>query len=143
MSNLQKADPQERRKAIILVLLTTIAAAILVVPTTSRLNALRDWLTEDPSQTQVRFRYVAAALSVGLAVPIVWFSIYSWRLAGRIRRAGQFPPPGLRVLRDTVIVRGARAHRRAAFLQLLSVLLILSTVGFIAALWWLVQILQR
>ena len=127
----------------IMILLAAAAGPVFIFSVVSRLDAIRDWLAEDPSQAHERFRYVAAALSLGLAVPILWFSIDSWVLAGRIRKAGRFPPPGMRVGRDTVIAHGPQAQRRATFLQWLVIVLVLSTAGFIAALWRLVGIFER
>ncbi|MCU0959433.1 MAG: hypothetical protein MUF48_04950 [Pirellulaceae bacterium] len=55
------------------------------------------------------FDALAWVCSVPLFVLAAWCAV----LTGRIRRSGCFPPPGMRVLRDTVCRRGAAAQRIA------------------------------
>ena len=58
-----------------------------------------------------------------LLSPAIGAAIYLLLLANRIARAGRFPPPGLAVVRDTPILEGAAARRRAWILRLGSLLL--------------------
>ena len=62
-------------------------------------------------------------------------SVYLWRLGAHIQAIAQFPLPGTRVIRDTVIVRGDVARRRGKLLQRIGAVLLLSALGMFAA-WW-------
>jgi len=60
------------------------------------------------------------------AIPFsVGIPIYCLRVAVKIRRSGQWPPPGMRMPARTRIVRGARAKLNAALLLFLGAIAIL------------------
>lgn len=69
-------------------------------------------------------------------------AVYCWRLGARIVRSSRFPPPGMRVIRDTVVLHGQQAWRRGRALQALAVILVLTVVGFSMVLWRLVALLE-
>jgi hypothetical protein len=60
---------------------------------------------KDPVEGFRRFRWVMIGIGASLIPVAVYFAI----LAARIIRSGQFPYPGMKLLRDTKIVRGTRA----------------------------------
>src|ERR1700730_1638195 len=60
---------------------------------------------KDPVEGFRRFRWVMIGIGASLIPVAVYFAI----LAARIIRSGQFPYPGMKLLRDTQIVRGTRA----------------------------------
>ena len=79
---------------------------------------LRVYLSiREPVEAFRRFRWVMIGIGAGL-VP---FAAYLAIIAARIIRSGQYPYPGMKVWRDTRIVRGTRALVRGwtmAFLAL-------------------------
>ena len=61
------------------------------------------------------------------------FGVYVWRLAARVQAALRFPPPGLTVVRDTVILVGQAAVRRAYVLRVIGVLLVVAGASLVLA----------
>jgi len=55
-----------------------------------------------------------------LLAPLLALAVYLWALGGRVVRAREFPPPGLRVIRDTPIVTGERAVSRGRLFKVLA-----------------------
>jgi hypothetical protein len=112
--SVQRADPAARRRAIGIV----IAMAILG---TAGCIALDTWL-DDLRELEARaaraalLQWLAGATAVtALTTTIV--GIYLWRLGRRIVTALHFPPPGMPVIRDTVILQGKPARIRGLLIQ--------------------------
>jgi len=124
------ADPKARRVALALVLAGLVAGGTAVL----WLNRYQDDLLrlarkDRPVAVAKALRLanaVALAGGAGLVAAGVWFAV----LGRRICSAGRFPPPGMRVVRDTPVRTGAAARRLAALATAAAVLLILcGTVG--------------
>lgn len=62
-----------------------------------------------------------------MPLPILGFAAYLVWVASRVRDSARFPPPGMSVVRDTVVLAGDAALRRARILIIQAVLL--SVVG--------------
>jgi hypothetical protein len=75
---------------------------------------------KDPVEAFRRFQWVMIVIGAGL-VP---FAAYFALLAARIIRSGQFPYPGMKVWRDTRIVRSTKARVRGWTFAFLAVLLL-------------------
>src|SRR5688572_19353929 len=75
----------------------------------------------DPGASTKRARVAFLALAALLLAPLLAFAVYLWSLGGRVLRAQEFPPPGLRVIRDTAVLTGARAVSRGRLLKVLAV----------------------
>jgi hypothetical protein len=104
-----RGDPTLRRRTLLVlpVLLALGVVALATAPRASRLLIL--WLQQAPD---ARERAVLAML--GFAAP---FTLIAWLMGvGTVRRAVQtlrarrFPPPGMRVARDTPVLRGRTAR---------------------------------
>lgn len=139
---MQRADPRARRAALIVVAAMLPVGLPLVWLTRSSLPFVGDWLTEDPARTLPRLRILALALSVALAVPTVALTAFLWRVGASIVQAERFPPPGVAMTRDTVVMRGAAARRRGRTIQLLAAAMALAAAGLIVVLWRLVAMLD-
>lgn len=79
--------------------------------------ALTAWIGED---ADVRLRIVIVTMTAVTAGPLLAFAVFMWRLGRRVIGAGRYPPPSLRVVRDTPIVTGQDAVRRGKLLQWLA-----------------------
>ena len=115
---IQKADPRARRTAIVTLGLATLAGLVLMLVVESQLSAWLEWITEDPEQMDDRLVLCGWGLALGVVVPMLLLAAYLWRLGSRIVHSGVFPPPGIRVVRDTRVLFG----RRAADASCLSIL---------------------
>jgi len=132
VKEIQRADPQLRKRALVMVLVIAVAGAVALLILQGVLADLRMLRGNDFERARdalaAAFLWSIAASAL-LTVPA---GIYLWRMGSRIRSALQFPPPGLRVIRDTVVVHGEPAARRGRALQGLAVLLVLSMGALLA-----------
>jgi len=88
-------------------------------------------------------RLVGVLLTVGTSVPLLAFAGYLRHLAGRVRRTGQYPPPGLRMIRPRAPVTGLAARRRMQVLHTLAWTLAAAAVMLAILLWRLLFLLTR
>jgi hypothetical protein len=142
MTQIERADPRTRRWAVALVALGAAGGLLAFLVAESRLPALHAWITEDPAQVQTRLKLIASGLAAAVAVPTLLLAAYYWRLGGRVIRSNRFPPPGMRVIRDTVIWHGESARRRGRILQGLAVILSFVVGGFVTILWRLISLFR-
>ena len=139
MNEIQRADPLARRKAALVV-----ACGLLVGLLAEFYRpALLDWIIRDPEQIDSRLRLVFAVLAVAFVVPLLGFGACFWRLGDRIVRAERFPPPGLAVTTDTVVLRGNFARRRGRLAQLVAGIFVLAAPAVAIILWRLISLLRR
>jgi hypothetical protein len=94
--------------------------------------ALLAWVAADP---QPRARLLLGAVGVVAVVPLLAFAAYVWRIGARTLEAGQFPPPGVRVVRDTPIVTGRPAIMRGRLLRAFALAFAGGAVALALALW--------
>jgi hypothetical protein len=72
----------------------------------------RSWLLEERGAGRIPSRAICLGFLglVGLlAVPVIYVGLNVIRLSTRVIAHQQFPPPGMKVVRDTRILRGSRA----------------------------------
>lgn len=124
IEKLERADRKERIRWFIILLVMALAGAAAIVwlgPTlTGRLESA------EPEKT---LRVVVMALSI-LFIPVAVFGLTIVLLGRRTLSSERFPPPGVKVIRDTVVLEGREARRRGYILTVLgSLLIILSLYG--------------
>ncbi len=139
MEEVQRADPRARRRALLTVACATVAGLTLIALAERYRPVLEDWVTRDPDQFRARLGF--ATLAVALSGPLLGGAAYYWRLGRRIVRAETFPPPGLAVVRDTVVMHGRAARRRGRLIQLIAAALALVACAIPAMLWRLASLL--
>jgi hypothetical protein len=141
VKEIQKADPQARRRAILILTLGTVIGCVLILLLEHHGPALRDWITQDPEKLAARAQS-GLLISIALvSVPLLAFAAYLWRLGSRIARAERFPPPGLTVVRDTPVLRGRPARRRGRLAQALAGCLAFMACALPVVFWWLLKML--
>jgi hypothetical protein len=69
-------------------------------------------------------------MSLG-SLPILGLAVYQIILARRILKSGRFPPPGMKVIRDTKIQTGAKAKKVAISLIVLSSIIIVIILSLV------------
>ena len=112
-----KADPRTRRRAMVLVLCAMAAGLALIVWGLPRYKNYVEGLDWQAALNTIR--YTLAALFL-LVLP---GGAYLFHLGGRVMKAGQYPPPGMKVFRDTAITTGSAARRRAVSILVLAALM--------------------
>jgi formate hydrogenlyase subunit 3/multisubunit Na+/H+ antiporter MnhD subunit len=137
VNEIQKADPEARRRAMLVVVFGAAIGALLIAGFGYFRGSLHEWLVSDPAETAFRARVVICAAAFLLAAPLIAFAVYLWLLGVRVARARQFPPPGLRVVRDTPVVAGHGAVTRGQAMQVLAVCLGVGAAVVCLFFWWL------
>ena len=110
----QRADLRLRRAA-------DLSFAALVVACALSLWALQGWLAGMAhAASPVAQRQLLGAFTglIGVScVLVLTLAAYLRRTGARVLAAAHFPPPGMRVIRDTTIVQGSAALRRGRVMQ--------------------------
>jgi hypothetical protein len=137
MSDIQNADPRLRRRTISLLfaLAATVAIALPLVPTLNLQAAKPAWANVRASQLWAAVATVLVLSAAGMGAQIS-------ALGRAIRRTGQFPLPGQRVMRDTVILTGDAACNRGRILQGLGGAICLVACGLALVAWRIYEALQ-
>jgi len=133
--DVRQADPGFRRLAIVVLIAGVCAGGVLIGAVDRYRDTLADWVRADSSRLAQRLELIFVAFTVLLVAPLVAVAAYLSSLGGRTVRAGEYPPPGSRVIRDTPIVRGGEALARGRTLQGLAALLSAASVVIGLLLW--------
>ena len=131
------ADKTQRR-LVLLVAVVAIAAAVVLIGVLKRqVDVLREAPDDELWQAAEKTLRLTALFSgvgtAGFAGMGFWF----WWLGRKIIRAGRYPPPGMKVVRDTPVRTGAAAARLAIAAQITGLLL---AVAGTAATWYLYRL---
>ena len=89
---------------------------------------LLTWAAEGVETAILRINIAIGSLFL-LAVPIVFTSRTIWKVGQDAVRTQSFPPPGMKVVRDTVVVTGVKAACRGKLFQAFSVLLVVLSLA--------------
>jgi hypothetical protein len=117
-----KADPQYRRKVLLFgftLALLAFGGALWGLP------FLEEHVRRLAFADAINFLQALVAV---LFVPLLPAAYYTYRFARRIQTSGQFPTPGAKVIRDTEILVGGPARRKASYLIAFSVVLVLAAM---------------
>jgi hypothetical protein len=131
----QRADPRLRRRALAALAVIAVGGAVALVLLQGVLADLRQLRGNDFARARDALAALFLYSIAGSALLTTSVCVYLWRMANRIRDTLQFPPPGTRVIRDTIVLRGEQAARRGRLLQWLACLLVISVIGLLAAAW--------
>jgi hypothetical protein len=142
MTSVRKADPAWRRRVLVLAAIGASIAALLIGALGRYRTALVDWIIADPAATADRVGLVVAVSMVVSLGPLLGFAASIWAVGGRAVRSREFPPPGLRVIRDTRVITDDAAVRRGHVLRLLAVSCALAGVGVGVFLWHLQSLIN-
>jgi hypothetical protein len=129
---IQRADPQLRRIAGLVFVALVVAGSVVLL-------ALQSWLSgvaqAAPSTARTQLLIAFGGLVAISCVTLLAFAVCFWRTAGQVLATQQFPPPGMRVIRDTPVLRGAAAMRRGRILQSIGGVLVLCGVALAVGAW--------
>jgi hypothetical protein len=140
MIDIRRADPTARRQALMIVILGALAGTLLLLAFMYYRGQRLDWLRFQLGEHVAIMLLLAAAL---LCVPLLALAAYLWLLGAHVIKTGVFPPPGLRVIRDTAVVTGSSAVLRGRGLKVLAVCLGAISGVFGMMLWWLARVFNE
>lgn len=105
-----RADPALRRKALLILVGGALAGTAVIG---FGLPALQAWATEQIAAGRLGIRrlicFGMGPVIVALASGVIASGLNMIHIGRRVLAAERFPPPGLRVLRDTPVIDGPRA----------------------------------
>jgi len=123
-----RADKEFRKRFVVFLILIIIVFAFAILSMKSHLDQMGELRRENPG---LAGKKVILLLKwwMGLgSLPILGFGVYQILIARRILKSGQYPPPGLKMLRDTKIQTGAKAKKVAISLIALSSIVIVIVI---------------
>lgn len=138
MADVQAADPAARRRvAVVLLIGTGIGAGAIFY-----FSELLAGATDDPELAMERLKLIVKSLYI-LAIPALWFAVQIWRMASLTVAAKRYPPPGVAVVRDTRVVTGPDAVRRAFAARVVAALVLGTSVLLPTVLMMLVTAVEQ
>ncbi|NIM52785.1 MAG: hypothetical protein GTO22_26660 [Gemmatimonadales bacterium] len=138
-----RADRTLRTLTVIGIAVAVFVGVIAIVYTESFLRDMRELAQVSPREAAERVGLVLRVVTTTAAVVPIAVGIYLIRVALLTWRAGEFPPPGTRVLRDTTVTTGPNTRRWAVFTFIVAVMLLLSGIAVTLVIWDLVADLLR
>lgn len=112
-----------------------LVGAILLLLLERFRDRLLAWAARDPARVSGRSAIVLLVIAVLGAVPTLGMGLYLWRLGSRTIREGRYPPSGVRMLRDTIVVRGRPAVWRGGVARVLGGALLVAALALLFFLW--------
>ena len=126
---LLQPDAAARRRAVLAIFLCAAAGVLAYYWANTWLGSWRESLKEDPESALQQMRILLDWLALANAVFIVVVSGYLAYFAYRIRTAGRYPPPGVKVVRPTRVQKGPDARIAARMTILIALLLLVLGMG--------------
>lgn len=142
MTEVRRADPAARWTAALVLVAGTCVGTLLLVAFTRYRTPLSAWVPADPGSLPPRVKLALLLPAALLLAPLLALAAYLWVLGGKVVRAREFPPPGLRVIRDTPIVTGERAVSRGHLLKVLALGCCIACAVLAVLLWRFGQLLS-
>jgi hypothetical protein len=122
------ADKEFRKRFIIFLGLIAIVFVVAILSMKNYLDQIAEQTRGNPDLA-VEKVVVLLKWWLGLgSLPILGFGLYQILLARKVLKTGQFPPPGMKVVRDTKIRTGNKAKKAAISLIVLSSIIIAITI---------------
>jgi hypothetical protein len=122
------ADKEYRKRFIIFLVLIVMVFVVTILSMKSYLDQMAQLRRENPDLA-VEKVLVLLKWWMGLgSLPILGLAVYQILLARRVLKSGQFPPPGMKVVRDTKIRTGGKARKVACSLIVLSSIIVMITL---------------
>ena len=125
------ADKNLRKKFFIFLGLSVIAVFIIVTYFNGYLEQIKQAFKENPEVAFKKSMFVLKTTLSFVSLLLVMAGIYSMSLARRTLKSGQYPPPGMKVIRDTRLRTGTQAKRAGISLIALSCILIIFACFFL------------
>ena len=121
---IDKADRQIRKRMILLVVVEILLGLVLILWFYTYLETLLTIGAEAPETAMNKVLNLLGIVLTIVAISLIGFSFYILKVAFMVFRSSRFPPPGMRVIKDTRVVEGRKARFRAVLFLLISALMI-------------------
>jgi hypothetical protein len=138
---IQPPDPRARRNAAVLVLVFTLLGTVAYFATNRFVADLKELAWVDPGLAVEQAGMAIKLLALTLGVFLAGFSAWLFHFSLRSDRAGCFPPPGTRLIRERTILTGEPARARARLGYVLAAVIAAAAVALPAYLWHTIDLL--
>jgi hypothetical protein len=138
-----RADSTLRGLTFIGVVVVLMAGVTGLVFAASFLRDVKELARESPFEAATRVGLVLKLVAVAAGVIPIAVGAYLARVAILTWRSSEFPPPGTRVLRDTMVTAGPSSRRWAVFAFVVALILLLGGILVPLVTWNLVENLLR
>jgi hypothetical protein len=138
VSDIQRADPWARGAALVIVVVAFVIGGIAVPLANLFGPALDAWFAAD---LENRAAGVLRLVAVFVSGSATLAAAYIWWVGHRIVRSRRYPPPGLRVLHDTVVLTGDTAESRGRLMRMIALAIGISGILLAGFVWRLVSLL--
>ena len=108
-----KADKKLRNRTLIFILILIILVFIFHIFYNQFLSGIKNLAEESPEMAINKILITLKILMVAMCIIFAAFTIYCFHISLLIYKSEQFPPPGMRVIKDTVLITGEKAKVRA------------------------------
>lgn len=123
------ADKDLRRKFIVFLIFSVIVILLAAPYFNDYMQQIKQISSPDLALRKLMF---LLKITLGFVFLILAsLGIYSAIIARKVLKSGQFPPPGMKVVRDTTLRTGAQAKMAAIFLLILSCVLVSFALFFL------------
>lgn len=124
------ADKRHRRLALVAGVLMALVGLLLLAILYGHLHEIRKLATGNRPAAEQKLLGLAKVVGWAGGLSLAGMGVWFWRLGRRINRSARFPPPGMKVIRDTRLRTGASARARANLAQAVALLCVVAgTVG--------------
>ena len=123
-----KTDKDFRKKVLLITLLLVVAGIIFILCFQNYLTGLRSLAEEYPELALQRIINSMKIIIFSVMIIYAGAGIYFLRLGILTIKASQFPPPGIKVIKDTRLIEGKNAVRKGIIIIILSMLFIISGI---------------
>lgn len=121
------ADPREKRKVAVLGVLGALLPIALGMSDDYVKRLLKVWFSQLTRSQALDYLHIAGSvLPFITALPLVAGSLYFFRHGRRIFRAGRWPLPDEKLIRDTRVVRGRESRKHAYHQFIIATIMFLS-----------------
>jgi len=138
MPDIQPADPEARRKAIALLLVMCVLLLPLLWWLNANLASLESWIAQPEEAAEHAVLAIALLVASGVILLLV-VAGYVNQLANSILSTERYPPPDIKVIKDTQIRRGKAARRIGKLLKGYVVVVLLLMAALIIVGWQIIQ----
>ena len=122
---IQKADKAYRNKCLAVYFICCLIGISLIVWWLPRFKLHMETLMPDKLVQTVSFVFLV------LLVPIILFGLYILSIGRRTLKSGRYPPPGMKVIRDTKVLQGKAAGVRGYLIIINALLIIVLSITII------------
>jgi hypothetical protein len=139
VADIQRADERSRKLVIVALIVVTVGGVVLWGVFEDWMIAVRSLPVEEAKQSLSKvFLLCIGIMILGVCV-IGW---YCWLIGGRVRQTLRFPPPGMKVVRDTIVLSGQAAAARGRLLKVLGLILMFCAMALGVMSWWVLNMLR-